>query len=70
MLDIYSYFNKKTQLYAVDLSRPIVTYTNPKVIQEIKFIGDLDRDGLTILRTIIGQSKDTLSDFSRDTGRI
>ena len=67
---LYSYFNKKTGLYEVDLSRPIVTYTNPKSIQEIKFIGDLDRDGLTTLRTINEQSKETLSDFSRGTGRI
>ena len=67
---LYSYFNKKTRLYEVDLSRPIVTYTNPKSIQEIKFIGDLDRDGFTTLRTINEQSKETLSDFSRGTGRI
>ena len=55
---------------AIDLSKQEALEADPKVIQEISFTGDLDRDEDTQIFLIIEEAQVTVLDFSLGTVRL
>ena len=43
---------------------------DPKVIQQINFTGDLERDDCAIMFLIIEEAKETVLDFSQGTLKV
>ena len=54
-------------MIAIDLSKQQALDADPRVIQEINFKSNLDRDGNTTMFFIIEESKETVLDFSQGT---
>ena len=54
-------------MIAIDLSKQQALDADPRVIQEINFKSNLDRDGNTTMFFIIEESKETVLDFSQET---
>ena len=61
----YNYFNNDYKMMATDLSKQQALDADPKAIQQINLIANLDRDGSTAMFFIIAEAKKT--DFSQET---
>ena len=57
-------------MIAIDLSKQQALDADPRVIQEINFKSNLDRDGNTTMFFIIEESKETALDFSQGTVKV
>ena len=67
----YSYFKENYKTIAIDLSKQKVLDTDPRAIQQINFSANLDRAGNRIIMFfIIGQSKETILDFSQGIVKV
>ena len=66
----YIYFNKYYKMIAVDLSKQKVVDADPKAIQQINFIANLDRAGNTRFYFILEESKETIFEFSQGTVKV
>ena len=66
----YTYFKKYYKLNAIDLSKQKELDVDPKVIQQINFTGNLERDGNTKMFCIIEEVKETILDFSKRTMNV
>ena len=60
------YFKEYYKLIAIDLSKRQKLGANPKTIQQINFIGNLEQDGDTRIFSIIEEAKETFLDFSKN----
>ena len=63
----YPYFKNYYKIIAIDLSTQQALDADPKAIQQIYFTVNLDQDGNTFF--IIEERKETILDFSQETGR-
>ena len=59
MLD-YSYFKENYKIIAIDLGKQQALEIDPRAIQQINFIANLDRDGNTTTFFIIEEAKETV----------
>ena len=66
----YIYFNKYYKMIAVDLSKQKVVDADPKAIQQINFIANLDRAGNTRFYFILEEAKETVFEFSQGTVKV
>ena len=57
-------------MIAIDLSKQKALYADPKAIQQINFIGNLDRARKTPMFFIIEEAKETIINFSQGTARV
>ena len=57
-------------MVAVDSSKQQVLDADPKAIQEINFIANLDRAGNTRIYFILEEAKETVLDFSQGTVKV
>ena len=57
-------------MIAIDLSKQQALDADPKAIQQINFIANLDRQGNTTMFFIIEEAKETILDFSQGTVKI
>ena len=64
----YTYFKKYYKMIAVDLSKQLDA--DPKAIQQINFIANLDRAGHTRLYFFLEEAKETLFEFSQGTVKV
>ena len=69
MLD-YSYFKDHYKIVAINLSKQQALDADPRAIQQINFMANLDRDGNTAIFFIIEEAKETVSDFSKGTIKV
>ena len=54
----------------VDLSKQKALDADPRAIQQINFIENLDRNGSTRMFFILEEAKETILDFSQGTVRV
>ena len=66
----YNYFNKHNKMIAIDLSKQQALDADPKAIQQINFIENLDRPEGATMFFIIEEAKETILDFSQGTARV
>ena len=66
----YTYFKKHYKMIAVDLNKQQALDANPKVIQQINFTANLDRDGNTRFYFIFEEAKETIFEFSQGTFKV
>ena len=66
----YSYFMDTYKMNAVDLSKQKVLDADPKAIQQINFIANLDRAGKSRIYFILEEAKETILDFSQGTVKV
>ena len=66
----YSYFKNYYKIIATDLSKQQALDTDPRAIQQINFIANLDRTGNTTMLFIIEEAKETVLDFSQGTVKV
>ena len=59
----YTYFKKYYKMIAIDLSKQQALDADPKVIQQINFIANLDREGNTRIYFILEEAKETVFKF-------
>ena len=59
----YNYSKNYYKMKSIDLSKQQVLEADPKVIQQINFTRNLDRDGQTAIYFIIEETKETALDF-------
>ena len=57
-------------MIAIDLSKQQALDADPRAIQQINFIRNLDRDGNTTMFFIIEEAKETVLDFSQGTIKV
>ena len=57
-------------MIAVDLSKQQPLDADPKAIQQINFIANLDRAGNTRFYFILEESKETIFEFSQGTVKV
>ena len=57
-------------MIAIDLSKQQALDADPKAIQQINFIENLDREGNTTIFFIIEEVKETILDFSQGTVKV
>ena len=67
MLD-YDYFKKFDKVIAIDLSKQQALDTDPKIIQQIHFSGNLAEQ--STLFFIIEEAKEIVLDFSQGTVKV
>ena len=60
------YFKNYYKMIAVDLRKQQTLDVDPKVIQEIKFTGNLDQAGNTAMFLITKEAKETILDFCKE----
>ena len=65
----YSYFDTY-KMIAVDLSKQQALDAYPRVIQQINFTANIDRDGNTRVYFILEEAKETILDFSQGTVKV
>ena len=65
----YSYLEKYHKLIAVDLIKQQALDADRKVIQQINFTGNIDKD-VTTMFFIIDEAKETILDYSQGTVRV
>ena len=58
------------KMIATDLSNQQTLDIDPKTIQQISFTGNLSRKGSATVFFIIGEEKETISDFSQTTVKV
>ena len=61
----YDYFKNYFRMIAIDLIKQQKVDSDPKAIQQINFIGNLERDGQTKILFIIEEARETILDFSQ-----
>ena len=61
----YPYFMDTYKIIAVDLSKQHALDSDPRAIQQINFIANLDRDGNTRVYFILEEAKETVLDFPK-----
>ena len=68
----YSYFMDTYKMIAVDLSKQQTLDADPRVIQQINFTANLDRNraGNTRVYFILEEAKETILDFSQGTVKV
>ena len=69
MLD-YPYFKENYKVLALDLSKQQALDADPRAIQQINFIANLDRAGNITIFSIIEKAKETVLDFSQGTVKV
>ena len=57
-------------MITVDLSKQQALDADPKAIQQINFIANLDRAGNTRIYFILEEAKETALNFSQETVRV
>ena len=57
-------------MIAIDLSKQQNVDDDPKAIQQINFIANLDREGNTAMFFDIEEAKETILDFSQGTVKV
>ena len=57
-------------MIAINLSKQQALDADPKAIQQINFIENLDREGNTTIFFIIEEVKETILDFSQGTVKV
>ena len=57
-------------MIAIDLSKQQGLDADPRATQQINFTANLDRDGNTIMSSIIEEVKETVLDFSQGTVKV
>ena len=68
VLDVF--FKKYYKMIAIDLSKQQALDADPRAIQQINFIANLDRDGNTRIYFILEEAKETLLNFSQGTVKV
>ena len=63
----YKYFNNYYKITAIDLSEQQALDADPKSIQQINFIGNLDRAEGASMFFITEEAKETVLDFLQET---
>ena len=63
----YSYFKKNYKLIAIDLSKQQALDADPRAVQQINFIANLDRDGNITMVLITEKAKETVFGFWQGT---
>ena len=63
----YSYFKDHYKMIAINLSKQQALDADPRAIQQINFIANLDRVGNTTMFFITEEAKETVLDFSQGT---
>ena len=66
----YSYFADTYKMIAVDLSKQQALDADLRVIQQINFTANIDRDGNTRVYFILEDAKETILDFSQGTVKV
>ena len=66
----YLWFKKNFKLIAIDLSKQQKLDANPKLIKQINFIGNTDRNGNTHMFLIVEEKKETVLEFSKGTVKV
>ena len=66
----YSYFKENYKMIAKDLSKQQALDANPRAIQQINVMGNLDRPGNTTMFFITEEAKETVLDFSQGTVKV
>ena len=66
----YSYFNQDYKMIAIDLIKQQALDADPRAIQQINFIANLDRAGNTTIFFIVEKAKETFLDFSQGTIKV
>ena len=66
----YSYFKNRYKMIAIDLSKHQALYADPRVIQQINFTANLDKNGNTTMFFIIEKAKETVLDLSQGMIKI
>ena len=66
----YSYFNKHYKMMAIGLSKQQTLEADSRAIQQINFMGNLDRPDGAIIDFIIEEAKETNLDFSHETFKV
>ena len=66
----YSYFNNHYKMIAIDLSKQQAFDADPRAIQQINFMANLDRTENTTMFFIIEEAKETVLDFSQGTVKV
>ena len=66
----YPYFNQNSKLIAIDLSRKEALDTDPRAIQQVNFIENLDRAEGAWMVFILEKVKKGILDFSQGTVRL
>ena len=66
----YIYFKNCCKMVAVDSSKQQVLDADPKAIQEINFIANLDRAGNTRIYFILEETKETVCKFSQGSVKV
>ena len=65
-----SYFKKYYEMIAIDISKQQVLDADPKVIQQINFAANLNRDGNTRFYFILEEAKQTVFEFSQGSVKV
>ena len=60
----YPYFKENYKMIAINLGKQQGLDADPRAIQQINFIGNLDCDGNTTMFFILEEAKETVLDFS------
>ena len=60
-----SYFKDHYKMIAIDLSKQEALDADPRAIQQINFIANLDREGNTTVFFVNEKAKETVLDFSQ-----
>ena len=66
----YTYFKKYYTMIAIDFSKQQALDADPRAIQQINFIADLDRDGNTRFYFILEEVKETVFEFSKGPQKL
>ena len=66
----YIYFSNYYKMIAVDLSKQRAINFDPKAIQQINFIANLDGAGNTRFNFILEEAKGTVFEFSQGTVKV
>ena len=66
----YAYFRDVYKMIAIDLSKTQALDANPKAIQQINFIANLDRAGNTRIFFILEEAKETVLEFSQGAVKV
>ena len=69
MLD-YSYFKDHYKMIAIDINKQQALDADPRAIQQINFIANLDRAGNTTMFFITEEAKETVFEFSQGTVKV
>ena len=66
----YTYFKKYYKMIAIGLSKQQMLDADPRVIQQINFTANLDREGNTRFYFILEEVKETVFEFSQGTVKV